>query len=181
MHLFLRKLNKNQRMAKKKILLLTVSNSCCVVISVIIDFVFRLVELAGSRETTVSREASVSGETCTPRETSTSKRTPNQKRKRPRALDDVETAILSKFGAEDECDGEEHFGLHVASILRSLPPKQRAYTKIEIDKLLFSAQFSEPYIPPPIPYPPPTLYSPSTPQHPIHSLNLPTSNSTHRL
>ena len=86
----------------------------------------------------------------------------------------METAILSKFGAEDECDGEEHFGLHVASILRSLPPKQRAYTKIEIDKLLFSAQFSEPYIPPPIPYPPPTLYTL------LPLLNIPSTPSTYQ-
>lgn len=55
-------------------------------------------------------------------------------------MDDLEVAILSKLRAE-ECDAEEHFGLHVASILRSLPPRQRAYTKIEIDRLLFSAQF----------------------------------------
>lgn len=60
-------------------------------------------------------------------------------------MDDVEVAILSKLSKEDDCDAEEHFGLHVASVLHSLPPRQRAYTKIEIDRLLFNAQFSEPH------------------------------------
>lgn len=103
---------------------------------------------------------SETGTTCTSRETSsletsretpvahyqtsTKKTTTRQNRKRSRgAMDDLEVAILSKLRAEDECDADEHFGLHVASILRTLPPRQRAYTKIEIDRLLFSAQFPE--------------------------------------
>ena len=58
-------------------------------------------------------------------------------------MDHLEVAILSKLLAEEECDAEEYFGLHVASILLNLSPRQRAYTKIEIDRLLFSAQFPE--------------------------------------
>lgn len=70
----------------------------------------------------------------------TSTKATKQNKKRSRGgMDDLEVAILSKLRAEEECDAEEHFGLHVASILRSLPPRQRAYTKIEIDRLLFSA------------------------------------------
>lgn len=66
-----------------------------------------------------------------------------RKRKSRDCVHDIELAILSKLQAEEECDAEEHFGLHVASILRSLPPRQRAFTKVEIDRLLFSAQFPE--------------------------------------
>ena len=75
-------------------------------------------------------------------QTSTKATKQNNKRSRG-SMDDVEVAILSKLRADEECDAEEHFGLHVASILRSLPPRQRAFTKIEIDRLLFSAQFPE--------------------------------------
>ena len=33
------------------------------------------------------------------------------------SIDNVEMAILSKLHNKEECDAEEHFGLHVASIL----------------------------------------------------------------
>ena len=93
-----------------------------------------------SRETssveTSSREATVARQQA-------STKTARQNKKRSRGMDDLEVAILSKLRAEEECDAEEHFGLHVASTLRSLPPRPRAYTKIEIDRLLFSAQFPE--------------------------------------
>ena len=72
-----------------------------------------------------------------------SKATKQNKKRSRGGMDDLEVAILSKLRAEEECDAEERFGLHVASILRILPPRQRAYTKIEIDRLLFSAQFPE--------------------------------------
>lgn len=51
--------------------------------------------------------------------------------------------MLSKLNKDEECDAEEHFGLHVASIWRTLEPRQHALTKIEIDRVLFSAQFCE--------------------------------------
>ena len=76
-------------------------------------------------------------------QTSTKTTKQNNKKRSRGGMDDLEVAILSKLRAEDECDAEEHFGLHVASILRSLTPRQRAYTKIEIDRLLFNAQFPE--------------------------------------
>ena len=66
-------------------------------------------------------------------------------KKRSREFDEVEAAILSKLTADDHvCDAEEYFGLHVASVLRTLQPRQHALTKIEIDRLLFAAQFPEP-------------------------------------
>ena len=49
---------------------------------------------------------------------------------------------LQKDDTEKE---EEHFGLHIASVLRSLLPRQRAYAKVEIDRLLFHVQFLDMY------------------------------------
>ena len=98
-------------------------------------------------------------------------------KKKSRELDDVEKAILSKLRDED-CDAEEHFGLHVASILRGLPPRERAFTKIEIDRLLFAAQFPEMRSPRPsagsYPLYPSTSYLPSTP-----TSNPPTNYQSH--
>ena len=44
---------------------------------------------------------------------------------------------LARASRRERRDAEEHFELHVASILRTLPPRQRAYAKIEIDRLLY--------------------------------------------
>lgn len=72
-------------------------------------------------------------------------RQPLRRNKRKRAeMDSIETAILSSLRQEDaESDAEELFGLHVASVLWSLPPRQRAYAKMEIDRLLYTIQFPD--------------------------------------
>lgn len=86
--------------------------------------------------------------------------------KRSSGLDYVEVPILSKLNKEDGCVAEEHFGLHVTSILCSLPPRQRAYTKIEIDRLLSNDQFSEPLSDHPLP-----PFIPTSLTHKVHSVN----------
>ena len=92
----------------------------------------------------LSSNASTSRELSVCQEVSVSKNSWKWTRKCLHGLDDVETAILSKLSRDEECDSEEHFVLHVASILRTLPPRQCALTKIEIDKVIFSAQFPKP-------------------------------------
>lgn len=64
----------------------------------------------------------------------------SSKRKRSQ-LDDIETTIFSKLNENDDCDAEEHFGLHIASTLHTLTPRQRAFVKMEIDRLLYSVHF----------------------------------------
>ena len=72
----------------------------------------------------LSSNASTSRESSVCWKVSVSKNALKRTRKRLHELDDVETAIFSKLSRNEECDSEEHFGLHVASILRTLPPRQ---------------------------------------------------------
>lgn len=49
-------------------------------------------------------------------------------KKRSSKVDEVGAAILAKLVEDDKCDTEEHFGLHMASLLHTIPPTKRALT-----------------------------------------------------
>lgn len=67
-----------------------------------------------------------------------------RKRKRDRCFDDFDDVLIKRLeGLQKPPDGEAAFGEHVASCLRQLNPRQRALARIEIDKVLFTAQFPE--------------------------------------
>ena len=62
-----------------------------------------------------------------------------KKRKRQESMDELDQALISRLDKLQ--DGEAAFGDHVASCLQQLNPRQRAITRVEIDKLLFNIQF----------------------------------------
>ena len=55
-------------------------------------------------------------------------------------MDNVEKALMEGFNKLTEpraqSDAEDMFGLHVAAVLKTLSPQQRALSKFEIDRLL---------------------------------------------
>ena len=60
-------------------------------------------------------------------------------------MDNVEKALMEGFNKltepRDQSDAEDMFGLHVAAVLKTLSPQQRALSKFEIDRLLYNIQF----------------------------------------
>ena len=80
--------------------------------------------------------------------TSTAQGMSRKCKRQERNIDEVDEAILSRIDRLQQEDGEEAFGKHVAACLRQMNPRQRAITRIEIEKLLLNMQFpDDPYSP----------------------------------
>lgn len=88
-----------------------------------------------------------------------SKQPPAKRKKSSNKLDEVDEALLKSLAGIQErriarveepkvMDAEGHFGEHVAATLRRFTPQQRAFAKLEIDRVLVNVEF------------------PSTPNHP---------------
>ena len=111
-------------------------------------FLYSLLESEYGTSLPVSPVPTSAGSSSSPVASTSSSQQPPAKRRKVNKADDVDTFLMKTMKDIQEwrnnaevADSEAHFGNHVAAMLRSLQPRQRAVATLQIDQIILNAEF----------------------------------------